>query len=900
MSQFSALSLSQLSPARSSPASGALSSSTSSMPLSRPHLDRIHRRAMGAVRSLKRQLPKATSEKELAHIASLETVVGQFHQALQRALEDRRQIHSDALELANAESMDLYNSVLAAERRATVAEQNLNETQAKLEEQRKLMSSRFANELNELKNGWSDQLAATARQNEMRTTLDKTRKVAEESAMRVKVMADERSRMIADQTALRRQVEDAAEKLRKTVENLNKSHVLALKEKDKSITRLNGRIARLEADTARALERVSTAESARNEAERKRAEAERKQVEAEKKVTEMRSVDRTLRECQSDLAAARSDLRQSESARANLEQKEAALRLDVDRLVDKARQEAIAAESLTVGRNSNEQKAYEALSEDRERLREVTRTLEGQVAKANAELTAAGVEKGLLQTRCKDVELARDRLSGVVENLQKDLAAKKLDLSNEIQRAQSLEERMRQELEKAAAIHSLSMAKAIAVTQKEADERRTAAVAVVQERADALSEKINEQRHEIDDKNRALATEQATATSLDSRLKDALSEVEENRRALLDTLKLSSDVQNSETEVRSQLSREQEDHGRSKVELETLRVQLSRALADAEGAKKVCEELEVGRVRTREKREAAESRTRELESELGIARGRVLELEELRVQFEAEFRSLRGELESEKSQVQAEKENQRRGERDLEFAAEKRQMEIERHEMQLKETQRRCAEAEAGMKRAANEMHEMKTFLGQHESLAEDMNVKLALLQSERDSISEELKTQKVNHDAVIDRARELERSEGNSRNEITRIQAEVERLRLKCAQAEERHKVQLRRVQDSIDMAKKEKNNTMKAEEALARTTQENVLLRRRNMLMVNERDRVRRESEKLQSAARQAARKAQLAALHIQQMSVGQNSRADDAFSAAQDLNWVAIGGGERSSAV
>ena len=63
--------------------------------------------------------------------------------------------------------------------------------------------------------------------------------------------------------------------------------------------------------------------------------------------------------------------------------------------------------------------------------------------------------------------------------------------------------------------------------------------------------------------------------------------------------------------------------------------------------------------------------------------------------------------------------------------------------------------------------------------------------------------------------------------------------------------------------------------------------------MLMVNERDRVRRESEKLQAAARHAARKAQLAALHIQNMSVGQNSRADDAFSAAEDLNWVAIGG-------
>jgi hypothetical protein len=860
---------------------------------------------MGVVRSLKRQLPAATSEKELAHVVSLETVVGQFHEALHRALDDRKQLHSDALELANAESMDLYNSVLAAERRAAVAEQNLIETQAKLEEQRKLMSSRFANELSELKHGWSDQLAATAKQNEMRTTLDKTRRVAEESAMRIRVMVDERSRMIEDQTALRRQVEDAAEKLRSTVDRLNKAHTLALKEKDSTITRLNGNIARLEASKARALEQVSAAEAAQGEAERKLVEAERKLVEAERKLVEagkmtaeLKGAARTLSECQRDLADTRSELRQSESARANLERKEAALRSDVDRLVDKAKQDAIAAKSLSAGRTDTEQRAYEAMSEDRNRLQAAMRTLEGQIAKANAELATAGTEKELLQTRCKDVELARDRLSGVVKNLQKDLAAKKIDLASEMQRADSLEERMRQELEKAAAIHSLNMAKAIAVTQKEADQRRVAAVAVVQERADALSESINEQRHEIDDKNRALATEQASVASLDAKLKDALSEVEENRRALLETLKLSSDVQNSETEVRSHLSREQEEHGRSKVELETLRVHLSQALADAKGARKECEELEVGRVRTRDKREAAESRTRELESELGIARGRVLELEELRVQFEAEFRSLRGELEREKSQVQAEKESQRRGERDLEFAAEKRQMEMTRHELQLQEAQRRCAEAEAGMQRATNDMHEMKAFLGQHESLAEDMNVKLALLQSERDSISEELKKQKSNHDAVIERARALERSEGSSRNEITRTQAEVERLRIKYAQAEEQHKLQLRRLQDMLDLAKKEKTNTLKAEEALARTTQENVLLRRRNMLMVNERDRVRRESEKLQSAARQAARKAQLAALHIQQMSIGQNSRADDAFSAAQDLNWVAIGGGERDA--
>ena len=62
--------------------------------------------------------------------------------------------------------------------------------------------------------------------------------------MRIRVMVDERSRMIADQTALRRQVENAAEKLRETVDHLTKEHGIALKEKDSAIAKLKEDVAR--------------------------------------------------------------------------------------------------------------------------------------------------------------------------------------------------------------------------------------------------------------------------------------------------------------------------------------------------------------------------------------------------------------------------------------------------------------------------------------------------------------------------------------------------------------------------------------------------------------------------------------------------------------------------------
>ena len=93
------------------------------------------------------------------------------------------------------------------------------------------------------------------------------------------------------------------------------------------------------------------------------------------------------------------------------------------------------------------------------------------------------------------------------------------------------------------------------------------------------------------------------------------------------------------------------------------------------------------------------------------------------------------------------------------------------------------------------------------------------MLQTEKDSMSEELSTQREHYNTLII-GTGLERSESNTKNEIRQTEAELEKLRLKCARVDEQFTMQQKRMQDAVELAKKEKANTMKAEEALARIT--------------------------------------------------------------------------------
>ena len=141
-------------------------------------------------------------------LASIQKVVDNMRDSLQQSLAERKQIHADALELAEAESRDLFSSVVAAQSRASAAEEELAMSRAKLEEYRENDTQRFSSELAELKQDWSNQMTASVMQSELRSALEKTRTVAEEQALRITVLTDERSRMIQEQTAQRRTWEE--------------------------------------------------------------------------------------------------------------------------------------------------------------------------------------------------------------------------------------------------------------------------------------------------------------------------------------------------------------------------------------------------------------------------------------------------------------------------------------------------------------------------------------------------------------------------------------------------------------------------------------------------------------------------------------------------------------------
>ena len=120
-------------------------------------------------------------------------------------------------------------------------------------------------------------------------------------------------------------------------------------------------------------------------------------------------------------------------------------------------------------------------------------------------------------------------------------------------------------------------------------------------------------------------------------------------------------------------------------------------------------------------------------------------------------------------------------------------------------------------------------------------------------------------------------------------------------------------RFKKSMD---REINTRLQVEKTLIKVSKENELLRKRHDMLALERDRahegysaLRKQTERLQNAAREAARKAQIAALTVQRQmmderlmsssssrvkSVSQNSQGGQAaFEAAEDLSWVALGG-------
>ena len=182
----------------------------------------------------RRTLPPTT-----AVMTSLQQVIDAMRDSMQQSLLERKRIHADALELAEAESRDLYDSVIAAQTRATTAEDQLERAKLKLNEYRDSTATKFSNELSELKQDWSNQMSASVMQSELRAALAKTKSIAEEQAIRLQVLTEERSRMIQESTNQRRAREETTAKHTKQLAQLHQHHT---EEKNK----LEGKLTQVE------------------------------------------------------------------------------------------------------------------------------------------------------------------------------------------------------------------------------------------------------------------------------------------------------------------------------------------------------------------------------------------------------------------------------------------------------------------------------------------------------------------------------------------------------------------------------------------------------------------------------------------------------------------------------
>ena len=81
-------------------------------------------------------LPSASATTATPVLTSLQHILDDMRDSMQHSLNERKQIHADALELAEAESRDLYDSVVAAQARASSSEEQLKRANIKLEEYR--------------------------------------------------------------------------------------------------------------------------------------------------------------------------------------------------------------------------------------------------------------------------------------------------------------------------------------------------------------------------------------------------------------------------------------------------------------------------------------------------------------------------------------------------------------------------------------------------------------------------------------------------------------------------------------------------------------------------------------------------------------------------------------------
>ena len=511
--------------------------------------------------------------------------------SLQQSLNERKRIHSDALELAEAESKDLYDSVLAAQSRASTAEESLAQAKSKLEEYRENASSRFSNELSELKQDWNNQLSATVMQSELRSALERTRSVADEQTLRLKVLTEERSRMIKESTAQKRYIETKEKEWQaiqvKQVETFNQNYNTMKLEKQELANQLLNQ------------------ENQNININQQFKEIQLKEKELQKQSNQLQT-DKEQLQLQLQNASSLLDnnvnkLHQYDTERSSLKNESNLSSLQILKQTKRLKElenqleetektlkdEQASKESMLKGMQDTNSQINQQLIKDAidNAEKETEKRLHEQYQMSEMKLKSERdeKEKSLILLRQQQQELQRmykletEKLINAMENCEThkkncNRATESLEVTQkEMEQLIQTNKKTVIDLNKN---HNLlitaEIAEATSVTRNECEKKFNQKLNDMQIKMEENLKLMNTMRTKHFESNQIVNETKNESNRLALLLNDAKSEIEENQRAVLETLKLSSEIQQSEAEIKAALNREKELHHRMKQDYDTV------------------------------------------------------------------------------------------------------------------------------------------------------------------------------------------------------------------------------------------------------------------------------------------------------------------------------------------
>tara|TARA_B100000780_G_scaffold277441_1_gene248154 strand:+ start:249 stop:1865 length:1617 start_codon:yes stop_codon:yes gene_type:complete len=511
--------------------------------------------------------------------------------SLQQSLNERKRIHSDALELAEAESKDLYDSVLAAQSRASTAEESLAQAKSKLEEYRENASSRFSNELSELKQDWNNQLSATVMQSELRSALERTRSVADEQTLRLKVLTEERSRMIKESTAQKRYIETKEKEWKaiqvKQMETFNQNYNTMKLEKQELANQLLNQ------------------ENQNININQQFKEIQLKEKELQKKSNQLQT-DKEQLQLQLQNASSLLDnnvnkLHQYDTERSSFKNESNLSSLQILKQTKRLKElenqleetektlkdEQASKESMLKGMQDTNSQINQQLIKDAidNAEKETEKRLHEQYQMSEMKLKSERdeKEKSLILLRQQQQELQRmykletEKLINAMENC--ETHEKKCNRATESLEVTQKEMEQLIQTNKKTVIdlnknHNLlitaEIAEATSVTRNECEKKFNQKLNDMQIKMEENLKLMNTMRTKHFESNQIVNETKNESNRLALLLNDAKSEIEENQRAVLETLKLSSEIQQSEAEIKAALNREKELHHRMKQDYDTV------------------------------------------------------------------------------------------------------------------------------------------------------------------------------------------------------------------------------------------------------------------------------------------------------------------------------------------